>query len=50
VGRRVTVHVPGGDLVVELGDTVRLGGPVAHVFDTAVDVDALTRAPEGVGS
>jgi diaminopimelate epimerase len=30
---RVTVHVPGGDLVVELGETVRLGGPVVHVFD-----------------
>jgi diaminopimelate epimerase len=37
VGERVTVHVPGGDLTVELpGDgreTVRLGGPVVHVFD-----------------
>jgi diaminopimelate epimerase len=33
VGERVTVHVPGGDLSVELGDTVRLGGPVVHVFD-----------------
>ena len=26
-------HVPGGDLAVELGATVRLGGPVVHVFD-----------------
>jgi len=37
VGERVTVHVPGGDLVVELGDTVRLGGPVVHVFDVVVE-------------
>jgi diaminopimelate epimerase len=40
VGDRVTVHVPGGHHVVELGATARLTGPVAHVFD--VDVD-LTR-------
>ncbi len=33
VGAEVTVHVLGGDLSVHLGDTVRLGGPVAHVFD-----------------
>ncbi|HZR14659.1 MAG TPA: diaminopimelate epimerase [Acidimicrobiia bacterium] len=39
VGERVTVHVPGGDLVVELGSTIRLGGPVVHVFDTTLDVD-----------
>jgi diaminopimelate epimerase len=42
------VHVPGGDLHVELGDTIRLGGPVTHVFDTTVDLDdfkAQTRAP-----
>jgi len=36
VGERSVVHVPGGDLVVELGDTVRLGGPVVHVFDVEV--------------
>jgi diaminopimelate epimerase len=42
VGDRVTVAVPGGELDVELGPTVRLGGPVVHVFDTDVDVDALT--------
>jgi diaminopimelate epimerase len=35
---RVTVHVPGGDLTVELGDRVRLGGPVTHVFDVDVDL------------
>ena len=39
VGERVTVHVPGGDLTVELGDTVRLGGPVVHVFDVEVDLE-----------
>jgi len=38
VDERVTVHVPGGDLDVILGRTVRLGGPVTHVFD--VDVPA----------
>jgi diaminopimelate epimerase len=41
VGDRVTVHVPGGDLVVEIGDTIRLGGPVVHVFDVATDLRAL---------
>jgi diaminopimelate epimerase len=41
VGDRVGVTVPGGDLDVELGGTVRLGGPVAHVFDVEVDLDAL---------
>ncbi len=40
VGDRVTVAVPGGELVVGLGDTVTLGGPVVHVFD--VDIDATT--------
>jgi len=44
VGSRVTVHVPGGDLTVELGDTIRLGGPVTHVFDVEVDPDTLTKA------
>jgi len=44
---RMTVAVPGGDLVVELqptGETsmaVRLGGPVAHVFEVDVDLDRL---------
>jgi diaminopimelate epimerase len=41
VGPRVTVRVPGGDLVVEVGDTIRLGGPVVHVFDVDVDPAAL---------
>jgi len=36
VDDHVTVHVPGGDLDVTLGATVRLGGPVTHVFDVAL--------------
>ncbi|HEY6317124.1 MAG TPA: diaminopimelate epimerase [Acidimicrobiia bacterium] len=36
VDEQVTVHVPGGDLDVTLGATVRLGGPVTHVFDVDV--------------
>lgn len=43
VGQRVTVKVPGGSLEVTLGDTVRLGGPVVHVFDVDVDLTRLTR-------
>jgi diaminopimelate epimerase len=39
VGPRVTVDVLGGALTVTLGDTVRLGGPVVHVFD--VDLDSV---------
>jgi hypothetical protein len=35
---RVVVHVRGGDLVVELGETIRLGGPVSHVFDVDLDL------------
>jgi diaminopimelate epimerase len=38
VGDDVTVKVRGGDLSVRLGDTVRLGGPVVHVFDVDVDL------------
>ncbi len=38
VGTRVTVRVLGGDLDVELGPTVRLGGPVVHVFDVDVEI------------
>jgi diaminopimelate epimerase len=41
VGHHVTVLVPGGVLTVTLGDTVRLGGAVAHVFDVDVDPDVL---------
>jgi diaminopimelate epimerase len=41
VGEHVSVHVPGGELRVDLGATIRLGGPVVHVFDVTVDVDGL---------
>jgi diaminopimelate epimerase len=37
VGAHVVVSVPGGDLSVEIGATLRLGGPVVHVFDVDVD-------------
>jgi len=40
VDERVRVRVPGGELDVHLGPTVRLGGPVVHVFDVDIDVDA----------
>ena len=43
MGDDVTVHVPGGHLRVELGDTVRLGGPVQHVFDVDIDVDEFVK-------
>lgn len=51
VGTRTTVTVPGGELVVELGETTRLGGPVAHVFDVDINLDRLAdtvRLTEGV--
>ena len=35
----MTVQVPGGELAVEIGDTVLLGGPVVHVFDVTVDLN-----------
>jgi diaminopimelate epimerase len=45
---RMTVAVPGGELVVDLQPNgagtsmaVRLGGPVAHVFDVEIDMDRL---------
>jgi len=41
VGTRVTVHERGGDLRVELGETIRLGGAVVHVFDVDIDADRL---------
>lgn len=37
----VRVVVPGGTLDVRLGDTIRLGGPVVHVFDVTLDVERL---------
>jgi diaminopimelate epimerase len=38
VGEEVVVAVRGGELTVALGPTVRLGGPVAHVFDVDIEV------------
>jgi diaminopimelate epimerase len=53
---RMTVAVPGGELVVELqpsglGDSlnVRLGGPVAHVFEVDVELDRLADTVPLVG-
>jgi len=49
VGRRVTVHQPGGDALVEIGEdgTVVLSGPVARVATCLVEVEAapVTAAP-----
>lgn len=49
VGDRVEVDVRGGTLTVVLGDTVRLGGPVVHVFDVEIPhhelMQALARTP-----
>jgi diaminopimelate epimerase len=51
VGNTVIVRVPGGNLTVEIGDTIRLGGPVVHVFDVDVDpahfADARANENEG---
>jgi diaminopimelate epimerase len=41
VGERVQVDVLGGALTVTLGEHVRLGGPVVHVFDVALPREAL---------
>lgn len=41
VGERVTVHLPGGDVEVELGDTLTLSGPAVHVADCVVDDETL---------
>jgi diaminopimelate epimerase len=38
VGDRVCMRVRGGELDIALGETVRLGGPVTHVFDMDVEV------------
>jgi diaminopimelate epimerase len=40
VDDRVCVRVAGGELDVTLGETVRLGGPVVHVFDVDVDSES----------
>jgi hypothetical protein len=41
VGDHVRVDVLGGSLAVTLGDTVRLGGPVVHVFDVVIPLQPL---------
>jgi len=38
VGEHVIVHVRGGTHEVDLAETIRLHGPVTHVFDTEVSV------------
>lgn len=38
VDSEVTMRVPGGALQIALGKTVRLGGPVAHIFDVDIEV------------
>jgi diaminopimelate epimerase len=50
VGEEVRVDVLGGSLAVKLGPTVRLGGPVVHVFDVVLPreslLESLDRPPE----
>jgi diaminopimelate epimerase len=43
VGEKVQVDVLGGMLAVTLGPTVRLGGPVVHVFDVTVPRAAIAQ-------
>ncbi len=43
VGESARVRVPGGELTVQLGTTIRLGGPVVHVFDVEIDLDEWRR-------
>lgn len=55
VGSRVTVHMPGGDAVVDVGDTLVLHGTATFVGDVVVaDVPdpaaAEVVAPDGTGS
>jgi diaminopimelate epimerase len=45
---RVRVRVPGGELQVTLGKTVRLGGPVVHVFDVDIDVPVDQRVEQSL--
>jgi diaminopimelate epimerase len=49
-GRDVTVRVPGGELVVRLGATAQLGGPVRHVFAVDVDLVRVACAEDGAGA
>jgi diaminopimelate epimerase len=41
VGENVRVDVLGGTLQVALGPSVRLGGPVVHVFDVVMPLESL---------
>lgn len=45
VSSPVTVHVPGGELQIEIGPEGRacMTGPAVHVFDTTIDIRALER-------
>jgi diaminopimelate epimerase len=49
VDDKVRVRVPGGELDVTLGPTVRLGGPVEHVFDLDIDIDTDLAPDQPVG-
>jgi diaminopimelate epimerase len=48
IDERVRVRVPGGELQVTLGKTVRLGGPVVHVFDVDIDVPVDQRVEQSL--
>jgi diaminopimelate epimerase len=48
IDERVRVRVPGGELHVALGKTVRLGGPVVHVFDVDIDVPVDQRVEQSL--
>jgi len=51
VRRNVTVTVPGGVLeVVVAADGIHLSGPVAHVFDSDVDLDTIRRSAGLMGA
>lgn len=41
VAAALTMQVPGGALTVSIGDSIRLGGPVVHVFDLEIDRERL---------
>lgn len=43
VGPHVEVRVRGGTLELDLADTIRLGGPVVHVFDVEIDPERWRR-------
>jgi diaminopimelate epimerase len=38
VDDRICMRVSGGELDIVVGETVRLGGPVVHIFDMDVEV------------